>query len=71
MKVTKVFIERREDELDYAIRKPGSQRASGIGSTQLEAAEEAREMFPDATIMLERVRNTKNGSRDKWRKYTG
>jgi hypothetical protein len=71
MKVTKVFIERREDELDYAIRKPGSQRASGIGSTQLEAAEEAQEMFPDATIMLERVRNTKNGSRDKWRKFNG
>lgn len=54
MKVTKVFVERREDDLNYAIRKPGSQRASGIGSTQLRAAEEAREMFPDAIIMLER-----------------
>lgn len=71
MKVTKVFVERREEDMDYAIRRPGSQRASGIGPTQLEAAEQAREMFPDATIMLERVRNTKDGGRDKWRKYKG
>jgi hypothetical protein len=71
MKVAKVFVERREDEADYAIRRPGSQRASGIGPTQLETAEQAREMFPDAVIMLERVRNTKDGIRDKWRKFNG
>jgi hypothetical protein len=61
------FIERRE-EGDYAIRKPNSDRASGTADTQKEAIERAKEMNPDATIRVERVRNTDAGSRDKWRK---
>lgn len=65
----KIFIERREENGDFAIRRPGSTRASGTGPTQRAAAELGREMYPDATIFLERVRNTKAGRRDKWRIY--
>lgn len=60
------FIERRDGN-DYAIRRPNSERASAVESTQREAIERAREMNPNATIHVERVRNTSNGGRDKWR----
>lgn len=60
------FIERR-DQSDYAIRKPDSERASAILPTQAEAIERAREMNPEATIHVERVRDTDAGGRDKWR----
>lgn len=66
--MSRFFIERREKERDYAIRKPGSDRASGVESTQAEAIERAREMDPNATIEVERVRDTNRGGRDKWRK---
>ena len=62
------FIERREKEGDYAIRRPDSERASGIEDTQREAIERAREMDPNATIEVERVRDTNRGGRDKWRR---
>jgi hypothetical protein len=64
----KFFIERREDKGDYAIRRPGSDRASDVCDTQKEAIERAREIDPGATVEVERVRNTDKGSRDKWRK---
>ncbi len=63
----KVFIEQR-DEGDYAVRKPDSDRASTVTPTQKEAIEEAKEMFPNSTILVERVRDTDIGGRDKWRK---
>lgn len=66
--MSRFFIERREDEGDYAIRRPDSDRASGIADTQREAIERAREMDPNATIEVERVRDTNRGGRDKWRK---
>lgn len=66
--MSKLFIERREKEGDYAIRRPDSGRASGIEDTQAEAIERAREIDPNATIEVERVRDTKRGSRDKWRR---
>jgi len=62
-----IFIERR-DEGDYAVRKPGSERASAVLPTQAEAVERAREIHPDAAVLVERVRDTKVGGRDKWRK---
>jgi len=64
----KLFIERREQEDDYAIRRPGASRISGHEPTQAEAIERAREMDKNATILVERVRNTNKGRRDKWRK---
>ena len=63
-----LYVERREEEKDYAIRRPGSDKASGVEPTQREAIERAREIEPDAAIHVERVRNTSKGSRDKWRK---
>ena len=62
-----LFIERR-DEGDYAVRKPGADRASAVEPTQKEAIDRARGLNPDAAIHVERVRNTTGGSPDKWRK---
>lgn len=61
-----IYVERRP-EGDYAIRRPGSDRASGVETTQAEAIDRAREIAPDAAIHVERVRNTGVGGRDKWR----
>jgi hypothetical protein len=63
-----LFIERRTEEGDYAIRRPGSKKASDICDTQAGAIERAEEIDPNAAILVERVRNTDRGSRDKWRK---
>jgi uncharacterized protein DUF2188 len=62
-----LYIEKRE-EGDYAIRKPGSERASAILPTQAEAIERARKINPDAAVHVERVRDTNVGGRDKWRR---
>jgi len=64
----KLFIEQREKEGDYVIRRPGADRASGREDTQAEAIERARDIDPNAAILVERVRNTDRGGRDKWRK---
>ena len=61
------FIERREQG-DYAVRKPNSERASDVQPTQREAIASARELDPNATIHVERVRHTETGGPDKWRK---
>jgi hypothetical protein len=62
-----LFVERRP-EGDYAVRKPNSQRASAVESTQGKAIQRAKELNPKATPLVERVRETKNGGPDKWRK---
>jgi hypothetical protein len=62
-----LFVERRP-EGDYAIRRGGAERASGVEPTQSEAIDRAAEIDPRAAILVERVRNTNRGSRDKWRK---
>ena len=61
-----LYIERR-DEGDYAVRRPGSERASAVLPTQAEAIERAKEIDPNAAIHVERVRDTSRGVRDKWR----
>jgi hypothetical protein len=61
------FVERRP-EGDYAVRRKGSERASDVLDTQKEAIERARELNPDRSPLVERVRNTDEGRRDKWRK---
>ncbi len=67
MAKNELYIEKREQG-DYAVRKPGSERASAVRPTQTKAIERAREMNPDAAVHVERVRNTNVGGRDKWRK---
>jgi len=69
MATSAVYIERREQG-DFAVRKPGSERASAVLPTQAEAIERAREMYPDAAVHVERVRETKLGGRDRWRKVS-
>jgi hypothetical protein len=63
----KVFVERRP-EGDYAVRKPNAERASAVEPTQGAAIDRAREMNPGKSVLVERVRNTSGGKRDKWRK---
>jgi hypothetical protein len=61
------FIEKRPDKGDFAIRKPGSERASKVEPTQREAIETAKDMNKNAIIFVERVRQTTEGNPDKWR----
>lgn len=62
-----LFVERRP-EGDYAVRRPGSERASAVLPTQAEAIERARELNPGKPPLVERVRYTSEGKPDKWRK---
>jgi hypothetical protein len=62
-----LFVERR-DQGDYAIRRGASHRASAVLPTQAQAIARAKEMNPDRPPLVERVRHTENGNRDKWRK---
>jgi hypothetical protein len=59
------FIERRDDG-KYKVLKPGAGRASAVEDTQGAAIDRAKELNPDATRHIERVRNVGPG-RDKWR----
>ncbi len=67
IKSKKLFIEKRP-EGDYAVRRQGSKKASVIAPTQEEAIKKARKMNPGVSPDVERVRDTKVGGRDKWRK---
>jgi hypothetical protein len=62
-----LFVERR-DQGDYAVRRGASQRASAVLPTQAEAIARAKELNPNRAPLVERVRRTDNGNRDKWRK---
>jgi hypothetical protein len=62
-----VFVERRDDGR-YAILRGGAERASDIKPTQAAAIARAKELSPDRAPLVERVRNTSVGQRDKWRK---
>lgn len=61
-----LYVERRPQG-DYAVRRPNSQRASAVLPTQAEAIERARDLNPQGRPLVERVRNTEAGRRDKWR----
>jgi hypothetical protein len=63
----RLFIERRPQG-DYAVRRGGSERASDVLPTQGEAIDRARELNHGKSPLVERVRNTDVGRRDKWRK---
>jgi hypothetical protein len=67
MAKNRLFVERRP-EGDYAVRRPKAERASAVRPTQREAIATAREMNPGHQPLVERVRNTAVGRRDKWRK---
>ena len=67
MSKDQLYVERREQG-DYAVRRGGSQRASAVLPTQAEAIERAKELNPNGRPVVERVRNTSAGHRDKWRR---
>ena len=62
-----LFVERR-DKGDYAVRRGGAERASDVLATQAAAIARAKELNPHRAPLVERVRNTEVGRRDKWRK---
>jgi uncharacterized protein YdaT len=64
------YVEQTEDGR-YAVRGEGSDRASGIFDTQREAIERAKELNPNDHPDVERVRDTEQGGRDKWRSSRG
>jgi hypothetical protein len=61
-----IYVERRLAG-DYAVRRPGSERASAVEPSQREAIDRAREIAPSAAIHVERVRYTNRGRPDEWR----
>ena len=62
----RMFIERRPDQGDFAVRRAGSERASAVLPTQGQAIDWAKERGGDAFV--ERLRNTDRGHPDKWRR---
>jgi hypothetical protein len=61
----RIYVERRPQG-DYAVRKPGSERASDVIRTQAGAIERARDISPGTAVHVERVRYTSGGKPDKW-----
>jgi len=61
-----LYVERRPDGR-YNVTKPNAKRPSAILPTQKEAIGKARELNPGGKPLVERVRNTSEGGRDKWR----
>jgi hypothetical protein len=60
-----VFVERKPNG-NYAATH--NKKVIATGGTQAETIAKAHKKEPDASILAERVRDTKGGSRDKWRK---
>lgn len=52
----------------FAVRAKGSKRASRLLDTQKEAEAHAHNLNAKDKADVERVRNTKTGGRDQWRK---
>jgi hypothetical protein len=67
MKKDQLFVEQRAQG-DYAVRRENAARASAVAPTQKEAIERAQELNPNASPLVERVRNVQTGRRDQWRK---
>jgi hypothetical protein len=61
------YVEQRPDG-HYVGMKGGAQRASISAPTQAKVIKEIRKRHSNATIDVKRVRNTKAGGRDRWRK---
>ena len=62
-----LYVEQRPDR-SYAVQKLDAKRASAIAPTQKQAIQLARQIDRDAVILVERVRDTSKGKRDKWRR---
>jgi hypothetical protein len=60
-----IFVERKPDG-NYVARQ--NHRIIATGSTQELTADRAHRLKPNDPVFVERVRDTKGGSRDKWRR---
>ena len=65
--MSELYIEKRESG-DYAIHRPGSERASSLRRTREEAINWCRDHMPGATIFVERKKQTLVGGRDRWKR---
>jgi hypothetical protein len=62
-----VFIEQLPNGT-FAVRRPGTNKPVAIKPTQAEAIGTAAKLFPGVKPDIERVRHTKKGNPDQWRK---
>ena len=62
-----VYIEPRRNG-QFAVMKANAKRASALCDTQRDAEKEAKRMFPGMKPDVARVRHTKKGVPDKFRK---
>lgn len=63
--MSNIYVEREEDGTYVATQ---NKRMIASGATQAQAIARARRKEPDDPVLAERVRDTKVGSRDKWRR---
>jgi hypothetical protein len=63
--MSNIYVEREEDGTYVATQ---NKRVIAKGDTQAQAVARARRKEPDDPVLAERVRDTKRGSRDKWRR---
>jgi hypothetical protein len=61
-----LYVERRQDG-DYNLIRGSDKNNLGKFPTQEKAIDAGKRKEPDHDILVERVRNTKRGKRDKWR----
>jgi hypothetical protein len=66
MSKDQLFVECRLQR-DYAVGRGNAARATAVLSTQAEVIARAKKLNPKGTPLVERVRNTDVGRRDKWR----
>jgi hypothetical protein len=62
----KFFIEPHKD--GFAVLRPDAQRPSAVEPTQADAIDRAKQIDPKAGLDIARVRHTKNGHPDQFRK---
>jgi hypothetical protein len=68
MSKTNLYIERRKEQRDYAVKHAKQARPLATAPTQAQAIAIAKRLSPGVSPDVERVRNTVKGKRDKWRK---
>jgi hypothetical protein len=66
-----MYVEKRKEKGDYAVRRAGSKRASDVKPTQKKAIKRSKQIEPKSTPRVERVRKTAKGGPDKWRSAGG
>jgi hypothetical protein len=66
MSKKQLFVERRRDG-EYNLLRGSDKNVVGRFDAQKEAIDAGRRIASDHSVLVERVRNTTGGKRDKWR----